>query len=122
MSTFTEAEAKTKTCCGPNGTGATGAAMGTSEQHKRFCLGSACMGWRSIRPSKLPRLKIVADAHPTVLAFIQAERFIEAIKEHRSISGLGLTESKEYCDQLRSAVFPPSLSSMRGYCGLAGKP
>lgn len=43
---LSEAEAKGKRCCGPEGCGTTLAAAGTSVAHWRFCVASACMAWR----------------------------------------------------------------------------
>jgi len=42
---MTENEAKTKHCCGPEGTGSKGPPDndGTCD---RYCIGSACMAWR----------------------------------------------------------------------------
>jgi hypothetical protein len=45
---FTEQEAKTKRCCGPEGCGVYPVAMGTSEKYMRFCIGSMCMAWRKV--------------------------------------------------------------------------
>lgn len=39
----------------------------------------------------------------SVMDFIEAGQFIQAIKRHRELTGLGLKESKEYVDKLRFA-------------------
>lgn len=43
---LTENEAKEKRCCGPVGCGRKPSAALTSASDDRFCIGSACMGWR----------------------------------------------------------------------------
>jgi len=40
----------------------------------------------------------------SVMDFIEAGQFIQAIKRHRELTGLGLKESKEYVDNLRFAT------------------
>ena len=43
---MTEDEAKTKRCCGPEGCGEEHSANTTGFTTARYCIGSACMGWR----------------------------------------------------------------------------
>ena len=85
------------------------------------CLGSRCMAWRWAPQKRVPRSQLLKDADPRVVAFIKAERFIDAIKEHRSQSGEPLKEAKDYCERLRNEMLPPTPVARRGYCGLAGK-
>lgn len=53
---MTEEDAKTKFCCGPDGTGTPRAMSYNAVKdrmepvgHLRMCIGSACMAWRTIR-------------------------------------------------------------------------
>jgi ribosomal protein L7/L12 len=39
-----------------------------------------------------------------LIDIIRRGDFIQAIKEYRAATGLGLKESKEYCDKLRESV------------------
>ena len=45
MSARTEAEAKSKRCCGPNGCGERLPGMTSNARHERWCIASACMAW-----------------------------------------------------------------------------
>ena len=45
---MTEEEAKNTRCCGPNGCGEVRDSLrGAPENQERYCIGAACMAWRS---------------------------------------------------------------------------
>lgn len=47
-----------------------------------------------------------SDAPPTVVEAIRRGRKIDAIKEYRAISGVGLKEAKEYVEELQRRTAP----------------
>jgi hypothetical protein len=112
---MTEQEAKTKWCPAFRGNnhGVNRPDALKTDAGLGFCIGSACMAWRSV------------EGHgwaSEFRGFLNASRSIDAIRLYRNETGATLRDAKTFVEGVIEGTIPPPPLASCGFCGLAGKP
>lgn len=70
-------------------------------------------GWRppSIDNATVPQLNLPGDVRERVELLLAQGKKIDAIKEVRTVTGIGLKEAKDYVEGLAAGVRPPTIAA-----------